>query len=76
MLPPWLFKILSTAIRLLNNVVGGVSFVRHLRASCALKCNTSCMAYTAEQAVMCMCAGNSGEDAESTGVVPQQCSAY
>ena len=28
MLPPWLFKLLSTAIRLVNNVVGGMSFVR------------------------------------------------
>jgi uncharacterized MnhB-related membrane protein len=27
-LPPWLFKLLSTAIRLTNNVVGGMSFVR------------------------------------------------
>lgn len=27
-MPPWLFKLLSTAIRLVNNVVGGMSFVR------------------------------------------------
>ena len=33
-LPSWLFKILSTAIRLLNNVVGGVSFVRRFPPIC------------------------------------------
>ena len=35
-LPPWLFKLLSTAIRLLNNVVGGMSFVRTLPVTSTL----------------------------------------
>ena len=65
-LPPWLFKLLSTAIRLLNNVVGGMSFVRIGPVN---PTPPELLVISRYQAETVWAAGNSGKDAQGAGVV-------